>query len=159
MLRHGLQRNNPILFPAIGTSPFLVRNILCNLTDQFDKFRIRDQEFIMCCLRLVVLDFTQGTSYQLVRYLRESTSRAKTTTRGRQSCAPARCTGLARGLRVGIVARFVDGSSARLENMAKGTLWGDRENHSEDVDGDEGVGDEGDGGDVREVVAMRMGGM
>ena len=43
--------------------------------------------------------------------------------------------------------------------MAKGTLWWDRENHSEDVDGDEGVGDEGDGGDVREVVAMRMGGM
>jgi len=79
--------------------------------------------------------------------------------RGRQSCTPARCTGLARGLRVGIAARFVDGSSARLEDMAKGTLWGDRENHSEDVDGDEGVGDEGDSGDVREVVAMRMGGM
>ena len=109
MLRHGLQCNNPILFPAIGTSPFLVRNILCNLTDQFDKFRIRDQEFIMCCLRLVVLDFTQGTSYQLVRYSRESTSRAKTTMRGRQSCTPARCTGLARGLRVGIAVRFCTG--------------------------------------------------
>jgi len=62
---------------------------------------------------------------------------------------PTRCTGLVRGLWVGIVTRFVDGSSARLENMAKGTLWGDWENHSEDVDGDEGVGGEGDGGDMR----------
>ena len=66
---------------------------------------------------------------------------------------------MVRGLRVGIAARFVDGSSARLEDMAKGMLWGNQENHSADVDGDEGVGDEGDGGDVREVVAMRMGGM
>ena len=129
MLRHGLQGNNPILFPAIGTSPFLVRNILCNLMNQFDKFHIRDEEFIMCCLWLVVLDFTQGTSYQLVRYSWESTSRMKTTTGGGQSCAPTRWIGLARGLSVGIAARFVDAGSARFENMAKGTLWGGRENH------------------------------